>query len=236
MTRYSPRHRAPGRHKARRRFGSSATPTFAAVTAASLGVTGVFVGGAFLTNGLGSKVGKMTLADARLPGSLAATKASRSDGSGARKFVEKPAVTPPPKVDPDVVATGGGVVDREAVERRRAEERASRAAARAAAQVTPGSAQAIAARLLAAEGWSDSQFSCLDSLWTHESGWRVDATNPSSGAYGIPQSLPGSKMAVFGSDWRTNPETQIRWGLDYIASRYDTPCGAWYFWRANNWY
>jgi uncharacterized protein YabE (DUF348 family) len=93
--------------------------------------------------------------------------------------------------------------------------------------VSPGSAQAIAKAMVAGRGWSSAQFSCLVSLWNRESGWNATAENPSSGAYGIPQSLPGSKMASAGADWRTNAKTQITWGLDYIAGRYGTPCGAW---------
>jgi len=93
--------------------------------------------------------------------------------------------------------------------------------------VTPGSAQAIAAGAVAARGWGNDQFNCLVSLWQKESNWRVDAANSSSGAYGIPQSLPGSKMASAGADWQTNPATQIAWGLGYISGRYGTPCGAW---------
>lgn len=81
-----------------------------------------------------------------------------------------------------------------------------------------------------------AQFRCLDALWMRESGWRWSAQNPSSGAYGIPQALPGSKMASAGSDWRTNPITQIRWGLGYIGSRYGTPCAAWAHSQANGWY
>ena len=75
-------------------------------------------------------------------------------------------------------------------------------------------------------------------MWMRESSWRVDARNPSSGAYGIPQAYPASRMAAAGPDWRTNPRTQIRWGLDYIKSRYGTPCAAWTFWQARNphWY
>lgn len=90
--------------------------------------------------------------------------------------------------------------------------------------------------LLAEFGFGADQFSCLDSLWTKESGWRVDADNPTSSAYGIPQSLPGSKMASAGDDWETNPVTQIRWGLGYIEDRYGTPCSAWAHSQANNWY
>ena len=74
--------------------------------------------------------------------------------------------------------------------------------------------------------WGKGQFSCLDTLWIRESNWRWDALNKSSGAYGLTQALPGYKMAEMGSDWRTNPQTQIRWGLKYIKHRYGSPCGA----------
>jgi hypothetical protein len=94
----------------------------------------------------------------------------------------------------------------------------------------------IARALLAEFGFSADQFGCLDSLWTSESGWRVTADNPHSSAYGIPQALPGSKMASFGADWATNPVTQIRWGLDYINDRYGSPCSAWSFKRGRGWY
>ncbi|WP_375486881.1 ubiquitin-like domain-containing protein [uncultured Jatrophihabitans sp.] len=100
---------------------------------------------------------------------------------------------------------------------------------------TPGSAKAIAKELLAKRGWGDDQYSCLVQMWTRESGWRTSAANP-SGAYGIPQALPGSKMASAGPDWQTNAETQIKWGIGYIAARYNTPCGAWSFWQAHNYY
>lgn len=85
-------------------------------------------------------------------------------------------------------------------------------------------------------GWKASQFSCLEPLWYHESGWNPRAENPSSGAYGIPQALHGSMMASTGSDWRTNPATQIRWGLSYIHDRYGSPCGAWAHEQSANWY
>jgi hypothetical protein len=99
----------------------------------------------------------------------------------------------------------------------------------------PGTAQSIAYGLLASFGFSTSQFSCLQSLWNRESGWSYDAENP-SGAYGIPQSLPGSKMASAGADWQTNPRTQIIWGLGYIKNVYGSPCAAWNFELANNYY
>jgi hypothetical protein len=96
--------------------------------------------------------------------------------------------------------------------------------------------RAVAQLLAGDRGWGGGQFACLDSLWTKESGWRWNADNGSSGAYGIPQSLPGSKMASAGADWTTNPTTQITWGLQYIASSYGTPCGAWAHSVAMNWY
>ncbi|MGN8049997.1 coiled-coil domain-containing protein [Curtobacterium sp. 22159] len=93
--------------------------------------------------------------------------------------------------------------------------------------VDPAGAQAYARSAIGAYGWGSDQFSCLVSLWTQESGWRANALNTSSGAYGIPQSLPASKMAVAGADWRTNAATQINWGLAYIHDAYGSPCGAW---------
>jgi hypothetical protein len=90
--------------------------------------------------------------------------------------------------------------------------------------------------MIATKGWGPGQFSCLDKLWIRESNWRVRAENPSSGAYGIPQALPGRKMATAGSDWRSNPVTQIEWGLGYIDSVYGTPCSAWANSQSRGWY
>ncbi len=100
----------------------------------------------------------------------------------------------------------------------------------------PGTAQAIAYQMVIARGWGDDQFACLVSLWNKESGWRVNAYNAGSGAYGIPQALPGSKMGSAGADWATNPATQITWGLGYISGRYGTPCGAWDHSQRVGWY
>lgn len=101
---------------------------------------------------------------------------------------------------------------------------------------TPAEAQAIARPMVAARGWGDEQFSCLVRLWNRESGWRVQARNPSSGAYGIPQAYPAEKLAASGPDWRTDAATQISWGLSYIASRYGSPCGAWDHSERTGWY
>jgi hypothetical protein len=96
--------------------------------------------------------------------------------------------------------------------------------------------KAVAKILLADRGWGSQQFSCLDLLWTRESNWNYHAVNASSGAYGIPQALAGSKMASIASDWRENPVTQIKWGLQYISGRYGTPCGAWAHSQGYGWY
>jgi uncharacterized protein YabE (DUF348 family) len=112
----------------------------------------------------------------------------------------------------------------------------STASAPSAPTPSPGTAKAIARELLTDRGWGDAQYNCLVTLWDHESGWNVHATNSSTGAYGIPQALPGSKMSTAGPDWENNATTQIKWGLGYIADRYNTPCGAWSFWQGNGWY
>jgi len=95
---------------------------------------------------------------------------------------------------------------------------------------------AIGCTLLLQWGFPLSEMPCLKLMWTKESGWNEKAYNAGSGATGIAQALPASKMAPYGADYLTNPATQIRWGLDYIKNRYKTPCGAWTFWQAHNWY
>ncbi|MDO7868854.1 lytic transglycosylase domain-containing protein [Nocardioides jiangxiensis] len=96
--------------------------------------------------------------------------------------------------------------------------------------------RSVAKALLSDFGWSSDQFGCLDSLWNRESGWNIHADNPGSSAYGIPQALPGSKMASAGPDWQNNPVTQITWGLGYIQDRYGSPCGAWGHSQGYGWY
>jgi hypothetical protein len=91
----------------------------------------------------------------------------------------------------------------------------------------PRTPRQIARSMLKSHGWKIGQFTYVNRLWMHESGWNPRASNPYSGAYGIPQAVPGSKMASCGRDWRTNPRTQIRWGLHYIKMRYKSPRGAW---------
>ena len=100
----------------------------------------------------------------------------------------------------------------------------------------PSGAQAYAASILPSYGWGQGEMSALTTLWNKESDWRTTATNSSSGAYGIGQSLPAEKMASEGADWQTNYQTQIRWGLNYIKERYGSPSAAWSFHLAHNWY
>ncbi len=100
----------------------------------------------------------------------------------------------------------------------------------------PAGAQAYASSLMSGYGWGSGEFRCLVDLWNRESNWLTSAMNPYSGAYGIPQSLPGNKMAAAGSDWRTNYRTQIHWGLSYISQRYKAPCGAWAHSELKGWY
>ena len=136
-----------------------------------------------------------------------------------------------PEPEPEPVVEEASAGDAEAIASGEAE-----AIAPVAATPDPGTAQAIARDMLASRGMGEDQFGCLSALWHKESGWNINAHNASSGAHGIPQALPGSKMASAGADWQTNPATQITWGLGYIEGRYGTPCGAWAMSQAQGWY
>lgn len=144
------------------------------------------------------------------------------------------------------IATDKGIAaDKKAAAKAKAEKKAQekadaeareKAAKKKAIDNAKDDPQGAAKALLADYGWDAAQFSCLDALWKGESGWNYQATNPSSGAYGIPQSLPAIKMASAGADWKTNPITQIRWGLGYIEDVYGTPCEAQGFKSGRGWY
>ncbi|KRO36280.1 MAG: hypothetical protein ABR54_02800 [Actinobacteria bacterium BACL15 MAG-120619-bin91] len=102
---------------------------------------------------------------------------------------------------------------------------------------TPFGAKKVAKSILIDEyGFNERQYNCLNELWTQESNWNYKSRNKVSGAHGIPQALPASKMNIISTDWRTNPVTQIRWGLRYISIRYETPCKAWAKHKRSNWY
>ncbi|MEU9110267.1 transglycosylase SLT domain-containing protein [Streptomyces sp. NPDC048483] len=121
--------------------------------------------------------------------------------------------------------------------RKKKEQAASRSAERDVGDLLGKSSYTIAETQALARGMvAGDQFQCFSNIVDHESGWNYRATNASSGAYGLVQALPGSKMSSAGSDWQSNPATQIKWGLNYMNDRYGSPCGAWSFWQANNWY
>jgi hypothetical protein len=134
------------------------------------------------------------------------------------------------------------IAQRQAPRKRAAEPAARQAAAQtgqtaaASGSAASGSPRQIAQAMLGSFGWSSGQFSCLDPLWEHESRWSVTAANPGSGAFGIPQALPGSRMASAGSDWQASAATQITWGLRYIRDTYGSPCAAWSHAQATGWY
>ncbi|MDG9703070.1 transglycosylase SLT domain-containing protein [Streptomyces sp. DH37] len=128
----------------------------------------------------------------------------------------------------------------EAKKREEREEAARQAAASRSAERTDFAVQSsytvAQVKAMAQQIVGAGQFQCFSSIVERESGWNYKAQNPSSGAYGLVQALPGSKMASAGADWQTNPATQIKWGLNYMNDRYGSPCGAWEFWQANHWY
>lgn len=161
--------------------------------------------------------------------SFAAAQSARADEIARQSVTQS--ITQTASVDSDQLGVYDAIVDAKLDYQER------KAAELAAYLATPAGAQQIARDMAATHyGWGDDQFSCLVSLWERESNWNVNSYNASSGATGIPQALPGEKMATAGSDWQTNPATQIAWGLGYIAAAYGTPCGAWGHSESYNWY
>jgi hypothetical protein len=136
----------------------------------------------------------------------------------------------------DAAQSAGGVLVAVAKAQAASDVAARKAALERATREARRNPRALARIMVARRGWSQAQYECLDLLWMRESGWNYQARNPSSGAFGLAQALPGSKMASAGPDWLTNPATQIEWGLGYIADRYGTPCAAWEHSEARNWY
>jgi hypothetical protein len=127
--------------------------------------------------------------------------------------------------------------EKEAKERAEAKKAASRTSTRDASSFPVQSSYSVAQiQAIARQMVPSAQFQCFSNIVDHESGWRMNAVNASSGAYGLFQALPASKYSSAGSDWQTNPATQIKWGLNYMDSRYGSPCEAWSFWQANSWY
>ncbi|MFI6699761.1 transglycosylase SLT domain-containing protein [Streptomyces sp. NPDC050509] len=165
------------------------------------------------------------------------TTARKSAEESARVQAAKDAEAKKQAADDKVEAEEKAAAEKK---KKEAEERASRDETRSTStsgsfpqqgSYTVSEVQSIARSIVPAD-----QFQCFSNIVNHESTWNYKAQNPSSGAYGLVQALPGSKMSSAGADWQTNPATQIKWGLGYMNDRYDSPCGAWSFWQANNWY
>ena len=225
-----PRHRAPrATSRLRGRLAASlpsppSLPSISRPALAAVAVTGLLAGGGLTVATVDPAVGA---ADATGSGGSGSVTLDRTvgqaaddradDGFGVSRSAPRPALSDAPAVSPDRQGAEPGVSGTATVE-------------------PPSDPRDIAMSMLGSYGWSTSEFSCLDSLWVSESNWDPFAENPTSGAYGIPQALPAEKMATAGSDWQTNPATQIEWGLGYIADVYGSPCAANSFKMSNGWY
>ncbi|MFB8034079.1 transglycosylase SLT domain-containing protein [Streptomyces sp. NPDC056004] len=162
--------------------------------------------------------------------------ASAADAA-AKKSVEEAARIQAAKDAKSKKAAAEDRLEQERKEKKERAERASRSSIRSASAFATQSSYTVAeVQAMARQMVPGDQFQCFSNIVNHESTWNYRASNPSSGAYGLVQALPGSKMASAGADWQTNPATQIKWGLNYMDSRYGSPCGAWSFWQANHWY
>ncbi|MEU1350131.1 lytic transglycosylase domain-containing protein [Streptomyces sp. NPDC005775] len=162
--------------------------------------------------------------------------ASAADAS-AKKSAEESARVQAAKDAKSKKAAAEDRLEKERKEKADRAERASRSEVRSAsAFATQGSYSVAEVQAMARQMIPGDQFQCFSNIVNHESSWNYRASNASSGAYGLVQALPGSKMSSAGADWQTNPATQIKWGLSYMDGRYGSPCGAWSFWQANHWY
>ncbi|MFI8181091.1 lytic transglycosylase domain-containing protein [Actinacidiphila glaucinigra] len=215
-----------------------------------ISVRGIAVASATAVTSVGAVVGVATSSQASVQPVAATDTGTVLADIPAGQQVQQASLTQQVKAQSDAADTGTrkaaeqaarkqagrDATARKAAEAKAEADRKAEAAARAAlvvkASYTVAEVQAMAQALIG----DASQYQCFSNIVTHESGWNYTATNSSSGAYGLVQALPGSKMASAGADWRTNPGTQIKWGLKYMDSRYGSPCGAWSFWQANNWY
>ncbi|MFD9075439.1 aggregation-promoting factor C-terminal-like domain-containing protein, partial [Streptomyces lasiicapitis] len=165
----------------------------------------------------------------------------KSAAEAARKQAAKDAVAKQQAAEKAEKAEKAEAAAKKAADKKEREEaaenKASRSSGRDAGSFAPQSSYSVSqVQAMARQMVPAGQFQCFSNIVNHESTWNYKATNASSGAYGLVQALPASKMASAGADWRTNPATQIKWGLNYMNDRYGSPCGAWDFWQANNWY
>ncbi|NYE35429.1 hypothetical protein F4692_000533 [Nocardioides cavernae] len=225
---YVPKHRAPGKHKAAR-APRRALRTGVALTGIAAAVTGVSVtGGVFFADPDALTPASADVATTTAPASQPAESADASSPTAEttlsaaevqqredRTTVSRSARRTDATKATTLAMSGGSAVTR-------------------SEKLSEGDPRDIARALLPVYGFSSDQFSCLDSLYVSESGWRVDADNPTSSAYGIPQAL--TQLHDLPADYMTSAETQIRWGLEYIQGTYGTPCSAWSFKQGNGWY
>ena len=225
------RRRSPGKRRAARRSGFLLPVTATAVVL----IMGVTVAGYLMVRTDQGPVSGAAFAAAALPGTRAmavleqqreqmivlATATHTMHVVGAPKLASRASATAGSTGGGGTATTGGGGGGGGIV---------------SGPPPNPGTAQSIAYNMMSSFGFDPkTEFPCLDNIWSRESGWNYQAEN-ASGAFGIPQALPGSKMASAGADWQTNPATQIKWGLGYIKSIYGTPCDAWSFWQAHGYY
>jgi hypothetical protein len=238
--RHAPRHAAPRPARARFTHAASAVlgrPVLASGAAAAVLSSGVLV--ASLSGGQASAE-PLDFAVDGLTSSASTEEVRTEQEDEARVAADRSATNAQRAVVAAAEAERARAAAVAAAAQRKAEaQRAARAAERKRIVANARKDPKAAARLLMPEfGFGEGQWPCLNQLWIGESGWRWDAENPSSGAYGIPQSLPARKMATMGSDYRTNPVTQIRWGLDYIKKAYGSPCNALAQWNSRypHWY
>lgn len=206
---YVPKHRGGASALAAQRASRRALKTAVVLTMVAAAVTGLAVSGAVFGSETpdSSPVSQSSSADL-VAAELAASRLAPVTRSQTRSATAKAALLAQP--------VGAAMTDTE--------------------DISDEDPRIIAQALLSEFGFARSEFACLDLIYSQESGWRWNADNPRSSAYGIPQALPGSKMASAGTDWATNPVTQIRWGLGYIRDRYGSPCQAWAFKRGRGWY
>jgi hypothetical protein len=220
---YVPTHRAPGKHKAAR-APRRALRSGLALTGLAAAVTGVTISGGMLSNDPSLTPAAADVAET----SGAASGADDASGDAtmsAAELEERAASTPVSRSSRRV---------RPVAEKVAALSVSSGAAVTKSEKLSEGDPRDIARALLPAYGFSSDQFSCLDSLYVSESGWRIDADNPTSSAYGIPQAL--TQLHDLPADYMTSAESQIRWGLEYIQDTYGTPCSAWSFKASHGWY
>jgi hypothetical protein len=240
--RHRPRHaKAPAPRSAvlGKALGKPAVTSSLALAVVATTAAGVTAGGKGAPTAASFTLSNEAISQANEQSNAAIEDASRLVADRSAANVSRSALGERQRLQAAAAAEAAAKARKEAAERAAREKARKELEAKQAAIIANAIAdpRSVAKLLMLDYGWGGStQFSCLDSLWTKESGWNYQAYNASSGAFGIPQALPGSKMSTVGADWQTNPVTQIKWGLNYISTVYGTPCSAWAHSQATNWY